>query len=134
MCEKEKLLVTSNFPFHTMFSTLCGTYFPFNMLFKMSSAICFSLDQSRILSSGNELSFRFPEHDSYHFAKVFQGEDWRQHTALLLKLQEGFHVNSGAGESDVPCICTSLQQPRQYSYHTAIGCGTSGRIYSQAVL
>ena len=38
-----------------MFSTLYGTYFPFWMQFKMSSAICFKLDQSKVLSSGNGL-------------------------------------------------------------------------------
>ena len=41
--------------FLTMFSTLYGTYFPFQMLFKMPSAICFNLNQSKILSSGNGL-------------------------------------------------------------------------------
>ena len=35
-------------------SPLYGTYFSF----KMSSAICFNLDQSKILSSGNEISTR----------------------------------------------------------------------------
>ena len=38
-----------------MFSTFYGTYFPFQMHFKMSSAICLNLDQSKILSSGNGL-------------------------------------------------------------------------------
>ena len=38
-----------------MFSTLYGTYFPFKMHSKMSSAICFDLDQSKILPSGNGL-------------------------------------------------------------------------------
>ena len=42
-------------PFLTMFSTLYGTYFSFKMHFKMSSSICFTLDQSKMLSSGNEL-------------------------------------------------------------------------------
>ena len=42
-----------NKPFLTMCSTLYGTYFSFQMDFKMSSAICFNLDQSKILSSGN---------------------------------------------------------------------------------
>ena len=37
--------------FLTMFSTLYGTYFAFYIHFKMSSATCFSLDQSEILSS-----------------------------------------------------------------------------------
>ena len=48
-CNKQFLL------FLTMFSTLYGTYFPFQMYFKMSSAICFNLDQSEMLSSGNGL-------------------------------------------------------------------------------
>ena len=39
-----------------MFSTLYGTYFPFQMHFKMLSAICFNLDQSKILTSGNGLN------------------------------------------------------------------------------
>ena len=38
-----------------MFSTQYGTDFPFWMHFKMSSAICFDLDQSKILSSDNGL-------------------------------------------------------------------------------
>ena len=38
-----------------MFSTLYGSYFPFQMLFEMSTAICFNLDQSNILSCGNGL-------------------------------------------------------------------------------
>ena len=38
-----------------MFFTLYGTYFSFLMHFKMSSAIGFNRDQSRILSSGNRL-------------------------------------------------------------------------------
>ena len=49
------LLVTSNFSFsHNVFYPI-GTYFPFLKPFKMSSAISFNLDQSKILSSGNEL-------------------------------------------------------------------------------
>ena len=39
-----------------MFSTLYGTYFPYQMHFKMLSAICFDLDQPKILSSGNGLT------------------------------------------------------------------------------
>ena len=39
-----------------MFSTLYGTYFTFEMHFKMSYAICFNLDRSKILSSGNGLT------------------------------------------------------------------------------
>ena len=55
-CEKRKnCLLQAIFPFLTMFSTLYGTYFPFKMHFKMSSVICFHLDQSKILLSGNRL-------------------------------------------------------------------------------
>ena len=43
-------------PFLTMLSTLYGTYFPFEMHFKMSSAICLNLDQCKVLSSGNGLN------------------------------------------------------------------------------
>ena len=39
-----------------MFSTLYGTHFPFYMHFKMSSAIRFNLDQSKILLPGNGLN------------------------------------------------------------------------------
>ena len=38
-----------------MFSTLYDTYFPFYMHCKMSSAIFFNLDQSKVFSSGNGL-------------------------------------------------------------------------------
>ena len=38
-----------------MFSTLYDTYFSFSMHFKMSSAISFNLDQSKIFLSGNGL-------------------------------------------------------------------------------
>ena len=38
-----------------MFSTLYGTYFSFSMHFTMSSATCFNLDWSKILSSGTGL-------------------------------------------------------------------------------
>ena len=48
-CNKQFLL------FLTMFSSLYGTYFSCKMHLKMSSAICFNLDQSKILSSGNRL-------------------------------------------------------------------------------
>ena len=41
-----------------MFSTLYGIYFSFQMHFKMSSAICFNLGQSKIFSSGNGLRKR----------------------------------------------------------------------------
>ena len=56
-CEKRRNCLLQAIPsFLTMFFTLCGTYFLFWMHFKMSSAICFNLHQSIILSSGNELS------------------------------------------------------------------------------
>ena len=51
--------------FLTMFSTRYGTYFSFQMHFKMPSAICFSLDQSKILSSGNGLSPLFTDYSLY---------------------------------------------------------------------
>ena len=47
-CEKRRIAIS---PFLTMFSTLYGAYFSFYMHFL--SAICFKLDQSKILSSGN---------------------------------------------------------------------------------
>ena len=46
-------------PFLTMFSTLHGTYFSFQMHFKMSSVTCFDLDQSKILSYDNGLTTSF---------------------------------------------------------------------------
>ena len=42
-----------------MFSALYGTYFQFQMHFEMSSAICFNLDQSKILLCGNELTHSY---------------------------------------------------------------------------
>ena len=39
-----------------MFSTLYGMYFSFQMHFKILSAICFNLEQSKILLSGNGLT------------------------------------------------------------------------------
>ena len=48
-CEKRKnCLWQAISPSTTMFSNLYGTYFPFLMHFKMSSAICFNLDKSKI--------------------------------------------------------------------------------------
>ena len=44
--------------------TLYGTYFSFLMHFKMSSAVSFNLNQSKILLSGNGLSF-FPAKQSW---------------------------------------------------------------------
>ena len=56
-CEKRRnCLVQAISPFLTMFSMLFGTYFPFSMQFEMSSALCFNLDQSKILLSGNGLT------------------------------------------------------------------------------
>ena len=54
-CEKRrKCLYQAISPFVTMFSTLYGTYFFYlQSTLKMSSAICFNLDQSKNLSSGN---------------------------------------------------------------------------------
>ena len=43
-------------PFLTMFFILHDTYFSFQMHFKMLPAICFNLDQSKFLSSGNGLN------------------------------------------------------------------------------
>ena len=43
-----------------MFSTQYGTYFSFQIRFQMFSAICFNLDQSKILSSGNALCVSNP--------------------------------------------------------------------------
>ena len=55
-CEKRRnCLKQAISPFLTMFSTLYGTYFSFLIHFKMSSEICFSLNQSKILLSGNGL-------------------------------------------------------------------------------
>ena len=59
-CEKRRnCLEQAISSFLTMFSTLYGTYFSFQVHFGMSSAICFNLDQSKILSSGNESKDEF---------------------------------------------------------------------------
>ena len=56
-CEKRKnCLKQAISPFLTMLSALYVTFFPFYMHFKISSAICFYLDQSKILSSGKGLN------------------------------------------------------------------------------
>ena len=56
-CEKRrKCLKQAVSPFLTMFPTLYVTYFSFQMLFKMLSVISLNVDQSKILSSGNELN------------------------------------------------------------------------------
>ena len=55
-CEKRRNCLLQGIPyFLTIFSTLYGIYFSFQMHFKMSSAICLNLDQSKILSSGSGL-------------------------------------------------------------------------------
>ena len=65
-CEKRRnCLLQAISPFLTMFSSLCSTYFPFYMHFKMSSVICFKLDQSKILSSGNELSTKIVSYSPF---------------------------------------------------------------------
>ena len=52
---KGEIACKSNFSFsHSVFYPI-GTYFSFQMHFKMSSTICFDLDQSNILSFGNGL-------------------------------------------------------------------------------
>ena len=63
-----------------MFSTLCGNYFPFQMHFKMSSAICFNLDQSKILSSGNRLKHecQFLGHSLAHTYGQSNDKSFRQ--------------------------------------------------------
>ena len=54
MCEKWRICLEQAIsPFFTMFSNLHGTYLSFYMYFNRSSAICFNLDQSKILSSAN---------------------------------------------------------------------------------
>ena len=57
-CEKRRnCLKQAISPFLTMFSILYDTYFSLSMHFKMSSAISFNLDQSKIFSSGNGLYY-----------------------------------------------------------------------------
>ena len=54
--KRENCLLQAISLFLTIFSSLYGTYFPFQMNFKMSSAVCLNLDQSKILSSGSGLT------------------------------------------------------------------------------
>ena len=54
--KRRNCLLQAISPFLTMFSILYGTYFSFEMHFKMLSAICFNLDHSKILLSGNGLN------------------------------------------------------------------------------
>ena len=51
--EKEKLLVTSNFSLPTVFSTHLENFLLFSPNLKLSSADCFNLELSKILSFGN---------------------------------------------------------------------------------
>ena len=50
--EKEKLLVTSNFSFSTVFTTHLESFLPFSSNSKMSSANSFSLEESKICCLG----------------------------------------------------------------------------------
>ena len=50
---KGKIACKKQFILFSVFSTLYGTYC--SMHFKMLSAVCFNLDQSKIFSSGNGL-------------------------------------------------------------------------------
>ena len=78
-CEKRRnCLLQAVSPFLTMFSTLYGTYFSFQMHFKMSSGICFNLDQLKSLSSGNGFKL-------YHIMAAFDAvgetafrEQWKK--------------------------------------------------------
>ena len=63
-CEKRRnCLLQAISAFFTMFFTLYGTHFSFKMHFKMSSAICFNLDLSKILSSDGSTHY----HTMLHF-------------------------------------------------------------------
>ena len=62
-----------------MFSTLYGTYFYFKWtLIKISSAICFNLDQSKISSSGTGLNI----------ARKATEEAWQKQKYLLDWLEQ----------------------------------------------
>ena len=54
-----------------MFCTLYDTYFQFLNALKMSSAIFFNVEQSKILSSGNELNNLCDANKSIRFAYVY---------------------------------------------------------------
>ena len=70
-CEKRRnCLLRLVSPFLTMFSTLYGSHFVFKMHFKMSSAICFNLDQSEILLSGNGLIIEEKIPIGFHWGEV----------------------------------------------------------------
>ena len=61
---KGEIACNKQFFLFSLFSTLYVT-FPFYMHFKMSSAVCFNLDQSKILPSGNGLTLYFQHYFSY---------------------------------------------------------------------
>ena len=64
-CNKQFLL------FSQCFLPVYGTYFLFYMHFKMSSAICFNLDQSKMSSSGNGLmNSSFSPQDSISYTPL----------------------------------------------------------------
>ena len=69
-CDKRRnCLFQAISPFLTMFSTLYGTYFSFQIHIKMLCAICFILRQSKILSSGNEIIL-FIHLRQYNFRQI----------------------------------------------------------------
>ena len=77
-----------------------GTYFSFYMQFKMSSAICFNLDQSKILSSGNGLShlnvkiwnitMKPVNHTQIAFFIVRQLKNWTPEIVTCIRLYDPF--------------------------------------------
>ena len=67
-----------------MFSTLCGTYFSFQMHSKMSSAICFNLDQSKILSSGNGLTLSQTSAGFYVYITSLLKTLWEKEKLLVM--------------------------------------------------
>ena len=71
----ENIIEKAVSPFLTMFSILYVTFFSFKMHFKMST-ICFSLDQSKILLTGNGLKGNFSLS-----AKIWSGHKWAGQTA-----------------------------------------------------
>ena len=77
-CEKRRnCLLQAISPFLTMFSSLFGTYFSSQMRFKLSSAICFNLDQSKNLSSGQGLTL-------YQMTTYWTGPNSKQKTKLSI--------------------------------------------------
>ena len=84
--------IKSNFSFFTLFSSQYGSNFSFYMHFEMSSAICFNLDQFKILSSGYGLTlyhtiptFNDPKEEAFgkHCGK--RRNDGNQHFLLFPK-------------------------------------------------